>query len=271
MRLLCYLGQHEYQGLGEIFDLGCGNGGSTLALCHGLRHNTSPTASRRKVHALDCFEHGGEQHGGHASLEKFSSTTAGYEDRIVLHPVDIRTFDWRDTAPPIEILFVDVAKEIDLFEAVVKRFFGSFLPGRSILVHQDFGRPRLPWLHYSSMMLMPFMSILDVIEDSLVLRVESQPTTEVLARLVSPSLSPEQKANLVAEARRLFQGVETKGIDYADILALSEAYVWFYAGEIERVRDLLPQVRVTPSFEGLFGPMLKRLDSASRRTPDRKG
>jgi hypothetical protein len=179
-----------------------------------------------------------------------------HADRVVVHDLDIRDFRWEGEPPALEILFVDLAKEEDLFRAVADSFYGSFIPGRSLVVHQDFGRPRLSWLHYSTMFLLPWLEILDVIDDTLVLRVERQPERDVLNQLVSSSFDVRAKAHLVQEAARHFGGIRTHGVDYREILGLSEAYVWLRGGDPAGALACLRGLAPTPEFERAFGDML---------------
>lgn len=265
LRLLCYLAEREYSGKGEIFDLGCGNGGSTYCLCHGLQHNQRTNGRATPVHALDWFEIGSGKHSRHASREKFVANTADFEEQIVLLDQDIRSFRWNGAAPPIEILFVDIAKELDLFEAVVRQFYTTFVPGTSLIVHQDFGRPRLPWLHYGTMLLLPYTTILDVVDDTLVVRVDRQPDSKVLERLFSPSLSPASKAELVLEVKQRLGHLKTKGVDYRSILALSEVYVWLYAGDFQKAQERLDGFAATSAFDRAFPGTVAELRSLCER------
>lgn len=265
LQLLCYLAEHEFTGEGEIWDVGCGNGGSTFCLCEGLRSNPREQARDARVHAVDRFESSADSHWSGATVATFAANTAGCEDRVVVHSTDITCFRWPGPPPPLEILFIDVAKEEHLFTAVVRSFFQSFLPGRSIVVHQDFGRPRLSWLHYSSMMLLPYMRIIAIVDDSLVLRVDRQPDAAVLARILDPSLDVEEKVWHVAAARRLLAVERSRGVSYDEILGLSEAYVWLYAGRYREALRALDDLRLSPAAQHSFRLMIDQVRAACRR------
>ena len=65
-------------------------------------------------------------------------------DQVRLHPGDIREKGWGDD--PIEILIVDAAKHADTGDHIAETFFPHLIPGRSLVVHQDFLNHRQPWI-----------------------------------------------------------------------------------------------------------------------------
>jgi hypothetical protein len=150
---MCYwLARHWYSGEGAIVDLGSFLGSSTVAFAAGLAERDEPIGH---VHAYDLFEVSRDEETqrlldkreGDSFLEDFHATIEGYEDRVTVNAGDIKAFPWKDG--PIEILFVDLAKSWEMNEYIIRAFYPHLIPGRSIIVHQDFGNSWNPWLPVS--------------------------------------------------------------------------------------------------------------------------
>src|SRR5262249_49893454 len=62
----------------------------------------------------------------------------------VVHEGDITTTGWE--GGPIDVLFLDVLKSWHINDAVHRDFFPSLVPGRSVVVHQDYGWGSHPWV-----------------------------------------------------------------------------------------------------------------------------
>lgn len=141
-----------YTSRGEIVDLGCMNGSSTVALASGLAANSRATG--RKVRAFDRFikswppipgeplediPQGGE------FFSRFIETTAPWKERIEPSRCDIMTYKW--SGKPIEFLLVDLMKSWDTAQVVVEQFFPWLLDRDALVVHQDFLHFYTPWIH----------------------------------------------------------------------------------------------------------------------------
>jgi hypothetical protein len=70
--------------------------------------------------------------------------TGAYQDYLVVHEGDVvsATYD----GGPIEILFLDICKSWEINAAVVGTFFTHLLPGRSLVVQQDYAHFYAYWL-----------------------------------------------------------------------------------------------------------------------------
>ena len=160
-----WLGQF-YAGKGEIVELGPWLGCSTFYILEGLRHN--PHFQGKKLHVYDDFvwrsawmdrcypgDDHPQDHGDFKYLfEKFTSPV---KDFIVVHrrrlstgeleedcgdvinpydkTIDIRPLQWNND--PVEILFVDVGRTIDVNEAWWRVFFPFFIPSKTLIIMQD--------------------------------------------------------------------------------------------------------------------------------------
>jgi len=151
-QMLFYLANEWYSGEGAIVDLGSFLGSSTVAFADGLK---SRDGTFGHIDAYDLFQVSRDQETqrflnkkeGDSFLEIYQSTIAGYEDFITTHPGDIKGHPW--TGGPIEILFIDLAKSWDMNEYIIGEFFPHLIPGKSIIIHQDFGNAWNPWLPVS--------------------------------------------------------------------------------------------------------------------------
>ena len=153
-KLLYYLASDRYTGEGTIADVGCGSGGSTKAICLGLEANDNVMVSQDTVHAYDYFRFGPgipsskrffsltkDPKPGDSYLPDFKHHLGKHLGYCTVHEGDI--CETSSNPDRIEILFVDIAKSLSTFKCVVKNFYGSMVPQASVLLHQDFCRPRL--------------------------------------------------------------------------------------------------------------------------------
>jgi len=145
-------------GRGALVDAGSFLGASTFCFAAGvaaaghLEFNGRPP-----VHAYDYFKVVEEYVGaaisrsvrsvekGDSYLDIFLSQTDRYRHLIEPHPGDFLEKKWH--GDPIEILFIDIAKTAPLHAHVVAEFFPCMIPGRSVLVHQDYFHCWHPYIH----------------------------------------------------------------------------------------------------------------------------
>ncbi len=153
IQMLYWLASEYCSGDGEIVDLGCFLGGSTLALAKGLAANLH--SSNARVHTYDIFKCPNEVYSagliGHGKqpgdlvFDLFEANTAEVAQLVDVNHGDILEFEWADQ--PIEILFVDICKTWRINAHVIRQFFPYLIPGKSILIQQDYNHGWLPWVH----------------------------------------------------------------------------------------------------------------------------
>jgi hypothetical protein len=143
LALLYGVCRHNYRGHGEIVDGGPLLGLGTYALARGLAHNDHTADKYKRIYSFDLwlsagFEGYTQDRGSSTGsvLERFLEVNRDYLDEIYLSPGDLLTMKWETR--PIEILFVDIAKSLDLNAWVLKNWFTSLIPGESILIQQDY-------------------------------------------------------------------------------------------------------------------------------------
>lgn len=151
-------GEKEFSGRGEIVDLGCWLGSTTIPLVKGLLKNPSFKGSGRKVYAYDLFvwfewmnastagtNLSGRYREGDSFVEEFKLRTKEFAAHIEIREGDLKKIGW--TNEPIEFLLVDAMKNFDLAGSIVKDFYPFLIEGESRVLHQDFAHFFTPWIH----------------------------------------------------------------------------------------------------------------------------
>jgi hypothetical protein len=148
----------EYTGRGEIVDLGCWLGASTIALATGLSQNPRVARKDRRIHAYDRFEWEpwmqeflprrlrGVCRLGASLLQEFHARTAPHASLVCTHAGDLAEASAHGTAP-VEFLFNDVSKSWSLTTRVMQLFYPRLVPGLSLVVEQDFAHYYTAWVH----------------------------------------------------------------------------------------------------------------------------
>jgi hypothetical protein len=147
-----------YTGAGHLVDLGCWLGSSTIAMAQGLHENRHPDAQRRRIHSYDRFiweewmepivagtRLADSYEPGDLFLDEFVRQVRRWQHRIDVQVGDLLAEKW--LGGPIEFLFIDAMKSWDLAERIHCQFFPHLLPGRSVIVHQDFAHYYTYWIH----------------------------------------------------------------------------------------------------------------------------
>jgi hypothetical protein len=156
-QFLYWVTSEYFEGSGAIVDAGCFVGGSTVALAAGLaaargRETWGPMA---QLHSYDMFlvddymqqwyfERNNLRPEGNRFRNIFDANTTAWRQVLEVHDGDIMTFSWdRDL---IEILFIDICKRWDVNDHVTREFFPHLIPGRSLVIQQDFFHHREYWV-----------------------------------------------------------------------------------------------------------------------------
>jgi hypothetical protein len=149
---LYYWLARQNQGIGLTVNLGVFAGGSSAYLAHGLASSGRPY----HLHGYDRFTASEEARALHLSpggipltdqediLPLAQRFLAPWESRITLHRGEIADLDWKGGA--IELLVVDAAKSTQLADHIAAQLYPHLIPGKSLVVHQDFLHPQHPWL-----------------------------------------------------------------------------------------------------------------------------
>jgi SAM-dependent methyltransferase len=215
VRLLHHLADERYAGEGCIVDCGSFLGGSTVALADGLRRNLARRGRPEEplIHAFDRFEVEEYTRGvffpattrpGTSFRARFDGAVAPYAGLVEVHGGDIEQQRW--TGGPIEILFVDVAKHWTTCDWVTRELFGHLIPGRSIVVQQDYLYDTwTAWLHVTMEYYAEYFEyVCDTGVNSVVFRHTKAIPPEVLQTHTVARLSRDEKVALMDRAAGRF-------------------------------------------------------------------
>lgn len=229
LRLLHYLAEDCYTGEGAIVDAGCFLGGSTVALADGLRRNLRRRGQReeKRIHSFDCFEiedwtvgtyFPASAQPGESFRPLFDGHTARYTDLVQVHAGDVRSSSW--DGGPVEILFVDVAKHWTVCDWVTWQFFPKLIPGKSIVVQQDYLYHHwVGWLHVTMEFYADYFEyICDTGMNSVVFLNTRPIPPEVLRERTVESLTTAEKIALMDRAAARFTGAQ------ADLLRSAKSH-----------------------------------------------
>lgn len=205
-RLYHWIGT-QAQGTGATVDLGAFAGGSAARLLSGL----ALSGQSHALHAYDFFTATGktrekflpglpgDARGSADILPLVQRHLAPWAGAVTLHRGDIGTARWH--GGPIEILAIDAAKTAPLADHIAAEFLTSLIPGQSVVIHQDFLHPVLPWIPAQMVRLAGcFRPLARVTPDCLVFLCTQRPDPDDLDRAATAALSDADLSARVTEA-----------------------------------------------------------------------
>jgi hypothetical protein len=169
-RLLYSLARDYATGDAAIVDAGCFLGGSTAALLAGLRDRergwTGPALTSYDLFRVEAFTipkfFDRSVRVGDSFRPRFDAHLAKFDVPHVVHEGDITSIGW--DGGPIDVLFLDLLKSWEINDAVLRDFFPSLVPGRSVIVHQDYGWGDTPWIPITVELMRDSLVLLDWME-----------------------------------------------------------------------------------------------------------
>ncbi|MEM7188644.1 MAG: class I SAM-dependent methyltransferase [Pseudomonadota bacterium] len=187
VQLLYWLTAAYATGAGAVCDLGSFAGGSTARMAAGM----AKAGHIGLLHAYDNFTIQEKQKADYL----YAAGIAPFEGRDMLHAVkqllspwkaftrlhqgDIRQTNW--TGGPIEILFIDAGKTPFTADVIAREFMPHLIPGRSVIVQQDYLHWRQPWIPVQMELLCPIVQpVAWCRRGSIVFQVTGEITPEVL-------------------------------------------------------------------------------------------
>lgn len=235
MKLLSFLCCAPYEGRGVVIDAGCGTGGSTFALADGLVRNRSAEREYAIIHAFARFiyDHPSYKDFFNQSLSDprwngsfvahFTENLENFLDRIMIHAGDFHSAVWNQT--PIEILFIDIANTDTIYQNICALFFPCIGKG-SIIVHQDFERLNLHWIHSSIELLEDyFQACEEPFGCSLVLEALDRLPDALIHKIVADDFTYEERVDLIDRASWILRPANEGDVfDAVENARLSKAY-----------------------------------------------
>ena len=207
-KLLYALARDYASGDAAIVDAGCFLGGSTAAILAGVRDRADgwtgpPVASYDLFEVEDYtrekfFANEPTLRVGDSFRQRFDANVAGFDVPHVVHEGDITEVGW--SGGPMDVLFLDVLKSPEINDAVLRDFFPSLVPGRSVIVHQDYGWGWMPWIPITVELMRDSLVLLDWMEwGSHVFLLEGEVPSELIENGVA-DLDQETKFELLDRA-----------------------------------------------------------------------
>ena len=170
-RLLYSLARDYAAGDAAIVDAGCFLGGSTAALLAGIRDRqrewtgpplTSYDLFRVEAFTIPKFFADRSVQVGDSFRPRFDAHLAGFDVPHVVREGDVTKIGWGGA--PIDVLFLDLLKSWEINDAVLRDFFPSLVPGRSVIVQQDYGWGDTPWIPITVELMRDSLVLLDWME-----------------------------------------------------------------------------------------------------------
>ena len=197
-----------------IVDAGCFLGGSTAALLAGLRDRpaawTGPPLKSYDLFRVEAYTlrkfFGGDRaiRVGDSFRPLFDANVAGYGVPHVVCEGDITEIGW--SGEPIDVLFLDVLKLPQINDAALRDFFPSLVPGRSVIVHQDYGWGATPWIPITVELMRDSLVLVDWMEwGSHVFLLDDEVPAELIENGVS-GLDLETKFAIIEQAIERAEG-----------------------------------------------------------------
>jgi hypothetical protein len=276
--MLYWLAKTHYDGEGLIVDAGLFLGASTNALASGIKAGAAAvkaaTAAFKPINSYDTAVWVRSMNryltGGSAKSKAVQDVLKGRAPRpgesflpILkemlaehLELIDFRVGDIIETASadrPIEIVFYDCLKTAERDAAAFRGFAPQFVPGKTIVVQQDYFYEAAPDLKVRQEFLAPYFSFLGAEATSAVFRLEKSLPEAYFRNDPIAQLAREEKVGLILRAAGRTH--ELKFRIYAQLSAVD-----FLAehGECDRARMLLSDIlRSAPASPGeTFGPRM---------------
>ena len=132
-----------------------------------------------------------------------------------MHPGDVRTASW--TGGPIEILFIDIAKHWTVCDWITWQFFPHLIPGRSVVVQQDYLYERWTgWLHVTMEFYSEYFEYACDTGVNSVAFLNTRPIpADVLREKTVESLTTAGKVDLMDRAASRFSGAQRDMLESA--------------------------------------------------------
>lgn len=252
---------------GAFVDLGSGAGSAALAIAEGLALRDKPFP---EFHAYDWFSLGPDHYAtdkfkaisnpNDASfLPDFNHFLAPYLEHIQVHSGDIKKERW--TGNPIGLLHVDICKDASIFNHIAREFFSSLIPG-AIFVHQDFSRPRLPWLHYSTGIMDSVLEPLGRTGSSVFYRIRQTPPAAMIADMTDDRMALERRKEMVALGIERARSAPHVASEHFTCLAeFTDIYVdyWFNSRKVATERFLSSDKR--QMFEKFYPELMPEISA----------
>lgn len=265
----------EWTGQGSIVDAGSYLGASAFCLAAGV------AASKRRprgpvVFAYDRFCADDDYVAkaitsasrptapGDSYLDLFLAQTSRHSELIQANPGDFLEARWQ--GDEIDVLFIDIAKTPQLNAHAVGEFFPSLVPGRSLLVQQDWYHCWHPYIHVTMEYLAEEFELVDeLIEHQSRLWALRKPIpTEKITRLARGDLGREERRGLLGRL------VDQASPHFRPMAEAIRAWQYFLDGDLDEARGAIAALRQRFSLETTTGLWARQAIEIEERIAERE-
>lgn len=243
-KLLFYLASQYYQGEGVIADVGTFVGASTWLFGEGIKANQFITNQELKyqkpIYCFDIYKYneaGDSQfmteEAGSSFFDEFKCNVSKISEMIEVYVGDVCSFSWSNHLP-IEILFIDVCKTYTTNKCVVNKFFPQLIPGRSVVIQQDYCDINW-WIHLTMEVMSPYFEKIEGLVGCSQIFLNTKPIPHDPMTLLE-QLTWDEKIQLL---EKLIIG--TRGFRRR-LLLLSLASIYISAGKLEQAKTTILEV-----------------------------
>ncbi|MCF7787345.1 MAG: class I SAM-dependent methyltransferase [Prosthecobacter sp.] len=227
---------------GQVIDLGCWLGSTTISLASGLRDLNDSG----KVYAFDRFtwepwmdlyssEHWCDYLPGESFLPETRRRMGDLKPWVVLVAADLTTYHWDNG--PVRLLLVDAMKSWRLTTSIAREFYPSLVVG-SIVLHQDYLSYNHPWLSVLQYRLRDYMRYDTCVSHgcTATFKLIQQIPPDVLTAAINFSLLSDDEAE-----RSWLWSLAVIGERARGTMACSKIMYHLGKGDIERSKRLLSE------------------------------
>jgi hypothetical protein len=254
-RMLYWLAAEYYSGAGTIVDAGAYLGASAFALASGLAASENAGAQHAIVHSYDCFIAEDDYvyqdiargfypvPPGYDFYRIFEFQTALCREKIVTHRGDFLAAPVPTSS--IEVLFIDVAKTGLLNGRLIERYFPLLIPGKSVVIQQDFCQAWYPYIPITMEYLTDYLTIVDsfVADSSRVYLLTQEIPEQQIKRLLS-GLGVDEQITLLRRTIKKDSGLTRMMLRVAEVLLLADSPY-----RLDEARGAATALRGDPEFD----------------------
>lgn len=277
-----HIAKSAFAGVGCIVDAGSFLGRSAFFLAKGLLGNPVFDAARDRIQCFDMFRVFDEISAdfirsrlgeslavGKSTRAIFDRQVAEVRDVLEVYEGDFHVVHWEPR--PIEILMVDIAKSESLGRRVVEVFFPCLIPGRSIVIQQDYHHPWHPHIHVVMEYFADFFQIVAPrVDDSATFVLEKPIPKEMVQRAAAYEFTIDEQLDLMNRAVERLPVGDRHVVELArlrlrskrdDPSSLLEEFETIVARNADK-RDILSWQRYVEQMRGYIGRMRNEAELA---------
>jgi hypothetical protein len=205
-------------------------------------------------------------------FSKYLEVNRDFLDSLVITPGDLLQFGYR--GGPIEIMFIDLAKTWELNTYVVQNFFSKLIPGKSLILQQDYIHFHEYWIHLTMEYFHEYFEFLETMWGGTAVFKYVKKIPDELLRTNLQALSVEEKSALLERERA------RRPAPIQEMIKAVHANMLLDAGRLEEAQKMFDRIDcakkthdpileiselVTSNRELLRQTMVAKLNAAGRR------